>query len=823
MVTAHADTSATPAHAARTIACDRIAPIWPLDEFITVNPWWGLTAEPLPRAAARLSVLGGTTPLMPRTWFRERLATVADRENLLAHALAEPGAPEVSAESAERWLTEETPAPLPRLRLATDLLDTAGDLPLEFSWKHCVVHEISQFCAARFDRGQSFWGPTGETSLYRAWRDLVVHERSNSLLTGAKELPDLFRTLPTESGEVFAHARRTLDLRPAEAADYFHALLLSVHGWASWCAGERWRARLRGGDDPHLEELLAIRLGWEIVLAAVARSRGLWQSPAQQTAIAAMIVATEAAQAPGWAWQRVLELSYRDGLVGKLAAAPGAAPAPRARTAPALQAYFCIDVRSEVYRRALEAVSPEIETGGFAGFFGLPLAYRPLGVEEASARLPGLLAPGLDVVDRSASAPGTDADADARLGEKRRDRLARGDLQRRLTATGTSAFPTVEALGLTYGWKLLADTLGKRPAAGGAAGLSATEAEDLVPTLADSPGAAPLDRVALARKVLHALSRTADFAPVVLLAGHGGESNNNPHQAGLDCGACCGHAGDVNARALAGLLNDPVVRAGLAAEGIEIPAATRFVAALHNTTTDAITLFDTRGLTAEQDAALARVRRWLETASAACRAERAERIAFAARPRAGGMLDLFRRRAADWAQTRPEWALANNASFIAAPRVRTRGVNLGGRSFLHDYVWEADTGFGVLELILTAPVVVAHWINFQYYASTVDNLHFGSGNKVLHNVVGGTLGVFEGNGGDLRIGLPMQSLHDGKQWMHEPLRLQVVVEAPADAIDAIVARHAPLRHLLAHRWIHLARIDSASGAVAFWSPDGWIA
>ena len=55
--------------------------------------------------------------------------------------------------------------------------------------------------------------------------------------------------------------------------------------------------------------------------------------------------------------------------------------------------------------------------------------------------------------------------------------------------------------------------------------------------------------------------------------------------------------------------------------------------------------------------------------------------------------------------------------------------------------------------------------------SVADNRRFGSGNKVLHNIVGGAIGVLEGNGGDLRVGLPMQSLHNGRAWMHEPLRL----------------------------------------------------
>ena len=111
-------------------------------------------------------------------------------------------------------------------------------------------------------------------------------------------------------------------------------------------------------------------------------------------------------------------------------------------------------------------------------------------------------------------------------------------------------------------------------------------------------------------------------------------------------------------------------------------------------------------------------------------------------------------RSRDWAQVRPEWGLAGNAAFIAAPRKRTRGIDLDGRAFLHDYDWRADAEFAVLELIMTAPMVVASWINLQYFGSTVNNRVFGAGNKVLHNVTG-TIGVLEGNAGDLKSGLPL--------------------------------------------------------------------
>ncbi|MEO7242224.1 MAG: putative inorganic carbon transporter subunit DabA [Variovorax sp.] len=129
---------------------------------------------------------------------------------------------------------------------------------------------------------------------------------------------------------------------------------------------------------------------------------------------------------------------------------------------------------------------------------------------------------------------------------------------------------------------------------------------------------------------------------------------------------------------------------------------------------------------------------------------------------------------------------------------------------MHDYRWQQDVGFKVLELIMTAPMIVTYWINLQNYASTVDNQRYGSGNKVLHNVVGGNIGVFEGNSGDLRVGLPMQSLHDGEALRHAPLRLSVFIEAPQNPIDAFVGRHDNVSRLLNHQWMHLFRIGNDS-------------
>ena len=264
--------------------------------------------------------------------------------------------------------------------------------------------------------------------------------------------------------------------------------------------------------------------------------------------------------------------------------------------------------------------------------------------------------------------------------------------------------------------------------------------------------------------------------------------------------ACGGHTGEVSARILAGILNDPRTRTGLAGQGVDVPADTLFVAGLHDTVTDTVTVTVYREVDAGAHAPdLAQAKAWLQAAGALARAERALRLP-------GATADSLACRAVNWAEVRLEWRLAGCASFIAAPRSVTAGADLGGRTFLHSYDWQQDKGFATLDLILTAPVVVVSWINLQYYCSAVAPGAFGGGNKLIHNAVGG-IGVVQGNGGALRAGLPWQTIHDGEKLMHEPFRLTVMIAAPKPAILDVLARNSEVRALFDNAWLHLLAIE----------------
>ncbi len=758
-----------------------IPPAWGLEATVAVNPFLGQREMGLADTAALWARVSGTRIFPDRNVWREKYDAGHLNDDDLVEALLAAGAPIDLAELKKRLKRE--PAQIAALPSLAELArDVTG-----VDWPAIIAERVSAFASAAFDQGQALWAQPGRASMWDTWRGWARRDLTPEI-HGLVGFAGQIAELPVNADAARAQLCDALGLTEASAQTAFHRLLADLGGWAQYARHLQFEAEKAGGTDPVVTDLLTIRLAFEAALLAQF-------GDAISEAWASTVAAHEADLRPNGDHiiDAILQDASERAAQRELATTlnvPNNAKAAR----PDVQMAFCIDVRSEVFRRALEQVSPSIETLGFAGFFGLGVAHKGFASDVCEARLPVLL--NAQVVSTSA---GGAEDAETRY--VARAKRAWG----RFKHAAVSSFAFVEAAGPIFGAKLVKDTLG------------GAEKREYGPTPRFDETLTAEARVDAAAAVLGAMSLTNNFAKLVVLAGHGAHVANNPHESALHCGACGGYAGDVNARLLAGLLNDDFVRHGLRARGIELPADTHFIAAIHETTTDHVHLFVDDQPSETHERAIATLKAQLGEAGEMARGERSARL-----PRAKNAGSVAQR-ADDWSETRAEWGLAGANTFIAARRDHTRGRDLQGRAFLHSYDWEADEGFGVLELIMTAPVVVASWISLQYYGSTVAPRTFGGGNKVLHNVVGG-IGVVEGNSGPLMAGLPLQSVHDGENFMHDPLRLSVAIEAPRDAMSDILKRHKGVADLFDNGWLTLFAMDDTGQLAWRYVPGGdWIA
>lgn len=788
-------------------ACQRIAPLWPLQNFVAVNPFLGLADKPFVDACDLIRKVAPGGMQMPLDFYSDKYHNAEIQSEDLQAALAHvtETLPASWADKASMLNQNDLIKALEQPNEDFDEIDIltiadALDRSSGSNWNNDIIEVISQFCASYYDRGQSAWRqPWLDQPLFTAWRETASLDAKPEF-QGLKNFRKHVQSLPETADEAVVHSLRALGISPNEATDFLHRQLMSIRGWAGHVQYLVRENGMAGKEDDALMHLLAIRLAYDTALLAQFESpslREFWSAtPVSESGPSDSVLIR-------FLWQLAHENAWQRQLFGHIDATPSAAP-----ERPSAQAVFCIDVRSEVFRRGLESASDSIQTMGFAGFFGMAIEYVPFGQHEGNTQCPVLLNPAYKIREIPAGTNLDQAWKKQKLGKR---------LQyswNSFKSSAISCFSFVETAGVAFAPKLFKNSFAP-------SGKKSTCDHSYGPTLeskdGDTSGIPLTERIALGTGALSHMGLKKNFARLVLICGHGSETTNNPYGAGLDCGACGGHAGDANARVAAAILNDPEVREAIAKNGIEIPEDTHFLAGLHNTTTDDVTLFDSEAVPSSHARDLADLEKALAEAAKTARLERATSLGLDTENDA--LDSQVRTKAHDWAEVRPEWGLAGNAAFIAAPRARTKNAKLGGRVFLHDYNHAGDTDEATLELILTAPMVVGSWINLQYFASTVNNQVFGSGNKVTHNVTG-TLGVCQGNVGDLQTGLPMQSVHDGEKWIHEPLRLHVMIEAPRESMSAILDKHEGVKDLVQNGWILLFAIEDEGKSTYQIQPNG---
>ena len=786
-------------------ACKKIAPVWPLESFVAVNPYMGLIDKNFKQVAFDLATAGGIQMTLPTSFYLQKIEEETITLEHISHVLKKKDSRLTAKDFVS--LLKNNPQQYDDFTRIAIVADVANQLT-DKDWGRFATSRISNWAASYFDKGQAIWvASSQEKGPFLAWKKEAEIDFTPKV-AGLKKFKDAVQALPNEPLAAVQFALAKLDI-PKEGLDvYLHALLLRLGGWSAYAAKLDWDSELYGAKDGILIEFLAVLISWEVLILDCVKNDALkkeWSKASKLLANESFTNAQREQLMCKLLLQEAFEMATQQALVNKF---NGSDVSTKAITAQAkAQAIFCIDVRSEVYRRNLELVDSNIETLGFAGFFAFPIKYVPIGHKSGEAQCPVLLKTGPTILEEI-----NGKKANERALKSRVINLQAQQVWKSFKSGAVTCFSFVSPIGMSYLPKLFTDSFGlTRPVQHpDKAGLSTKfinqKRISLTPALHnhETVGIPLVQQIQMAKNALNAMSLTDNFATFVLIVGHGSSMVNNPHATAYDCGACGGHTGEANAKVVAAILNNNEVREGLQKENVHVPASTIFLACLHDTTLDEITIFNEYDVPTHKKQELEELKKSLKLAGHAARTERAIKLTSNNKINVD---QLMKTKSKDWSETRPEWGLAGCSAFVVAPRKRTLGIDFGGRSFLHSYKWENDKGFAILELIMTAPMVVTSWISLQYYASTVDNKFYGSGNKTLHNVTAG-VGVLEGFSGDLRVGLPWQAIHDGLNYQHEPVKLNVVIEAPIEAMNSIIEKHKMVQDLCDNGWLHLLALNS---------------
>jgi uncharacterized protein YbcC (UPF0753/DUF2309 family) len=509
------------------------------------------------------------------------------------------------------------------------------------------------------------------------------------------------------------------------------------------------------------------------------------------------------------------ERRYRDQTLNAVAAhgynlLPGD-QGKRDESRPTFQIVCCIDEREESFRRALEETDAQCETFGAAGFFAVAMNYRGAADAHFTPLCPVIIEPKHYVLERPVF---TQQEDDATRRNRRRTIgtvTHQVHLGSRTFAGGWVAATLGALASVPLVMRILfpRSTARLRSSLGGfvkppAETQLSLEREQEEPGKEDGHTGYSLDEMSvIVERLLRDIGLTRNFARIVIIAGHGSSSLNNPHEAAHDCGACGGGRGGPNARAFALMANHPLVRERIAARGLVIPRDTIFVGSYHNTCDESMTYYDLGQIPSSHADAFSSIRKtveWARRLNAHERCRRFHSASFDLDPE--GALRHVEGRAEDLAQVRPEYGHATNALCFVGRRSWSRHLFCDRRAFLQSYdPAQDDDECTILTRILQAVIPVCGGINLEYFFSYVDPVGYGCGTKLPHNITS-LLGVMNGPASDLRTGLPWQMVE-----IHEPVRLLFVIESTPEKIKAILAKNPPLARLVEGHWVRVATYD----------------
>lgn len=301
-----------------------------------------------------------------------------------------------------------------------------------------IDREMIKWCEAFLDEGHAAWSmPHRDLGFFGAWRRLARLEWSPCAIADSSRK---ISRLPAHPDDALLEHLAVLRIPTAMWQEYFVLQFAALPGWVSFI---KWRAEQTDYEwqqayPMDLVQYLAVRLWYERELvqqacraelgidgtveaireaAATKAEQNHGRSDQQNRASSWRLLAlanaleiepaTVADMAPdtlvtlvqwlddfpesdhGRVWLKAFEAGYQEQLLAQLRP-PRSQPTEAAKVRPQAQAVFCIDVRSEPFRRHLEAVG-DYATYGFAGFFIVFIRFQAMGGHHETDQFPVIM------------------------------------------------------------------------------------------------------------------------------------------------------------------------------------------------------------------------------------------------------------------------------------------------------------------------------------------------------------------------------------------------------------------------------------------------
>jgi len=312
-----------------------------------------------------------------------------------------------------------------------------------------IDRELIKWCEAFLDEDHAAWSmPARERGFYGAWKFLAGKEWSPCAIPDSRRK---IARLPLAPEDALLESLDALGIPPEDWPDYLSHHLTALPGWAGYI---KWRSDQADYEwqevyPVDLVQYLAVRVWYERELVqqacreelgidgnvdAIARHKGgavhgmaglepsrpqgefrirlsacrlvalahalemdpavLMQMPPENLKVLIDWIEAFPESNHGPVWLKAFEAGYREELFRKLSPQLSGmrrigeeSPPPVRHQA---QAVFCIDVRSESFRRNLETVG-DYETYGFAGFFSVFIRYQAHGSRHETDQFPVIM------------------------------------------------------------------------------------------------------------------------------------------------------------------------------------------------------------------------------------------------------------------------------------------------------------------------------------------------------------------------------------------------------------------------------------------------